>query len=65
MRARAAMGIHQAFTSYSNPKGNADMEHFLRTLKAGLVWLRDWTSPAAFFEASTSGSPTTTPASRP
>jgi putative transposase len=32
MRACAAMGIRQAFTSYSNPKGNADTERFLRTL---------------------------------
>jgi putative transposase len=45
------LGIRQAFTSYSNPKGNADTERFLRTLKEELVWLREWTSPAAFFEA--------------
>jgi len=51
MRACAAMGIRQAFTSYSNPKGNADTERFLRTLKEELVWLREWTSPAAFFAA--------------
>jgi putative transposase len=51
MRAGAALGIRQAFTSYSNPKGNADTERFLRTLKEELVWLREWTSPAAFFEA--------------
>jgi putative transposase len=51
MRACAALGIRQAFTSYSNPKGNADTERFLRTLKEELVWLREWTSPAAFFEA--------------
>jgi putative transposase len=37
MRACAAMGIRQAFTSYSNPKGNADTERFLRTLKEELV----------------------------
>ena len=49
MRACAALGIRQAFTSYSNPKGNADTERFLRTLKEELVWLREWTSPAAFF----------------
>jgi transposase InsO family protein len=51
LRACAALGIRQAFTSYSNPKGNADTERFLRTLKEELVWLREWTSPAAFFEA--------------
>jgi putative transposase len=49
MRACAAMGIRQAFTSYSNPKGNADTERFLRTLKEELVWLREWTSPNVFF----------------
>jgi putative transposase len=51
MRACAALGIRQAFTSYNNPKGNADTERFLRTLKEELVWLREWTSPAAFFGA--------------
>jgi putative transposase len=51
LRACAALGIRQAFTSYSNPKGNADTERFLRTLKEELVWLREWTSPGAFFTA--------------
>ena len=51
MRACAAMGIRQAFTSYSNPKGNADTERFLRTLKEELVWLHEWTSPAVFLAA--------------
>jgi putative transposase len=51
MRACAAMGIRQAFTSYSNPKGNADTERFLRTMKEELVWLHEWTSSAAFFAA--------------
>jgi transposase InsO family protein len=51
MRACAALGIRQAFTSYSNPKGNADTERFLRALKEELVWLREWSSPAAFFVA--------------
>ena len=43
MRACATMGIRQAFTSYNNPKGNADTERFMRTLKEELVWLREWT----------------------
>jgi putative transposase len=51
VRACAALGIRQAFTSYNNPKGNADTERFLRTLKEELVWLREWTSPVAFFAA--------------
>jgi hypothetical protein len=45
------MGIRQAFTSYSNPKGKADTERFLRTIKEELVWLREWASLAAFFAA--------------
>jgi transposase InsO family protein len=51
MRACAAMGIRQAFTGYSNPKGNADTERFLRALKEELVWLREWTSPAVVLAA--------------
>jgi putative transposase len=51
MRACAAMGIRQAFTSYNNPKGNAHTERFLRTLKEELVWLHEWASPAVFFNA--------------
>jgi transposase InsO family protein len=51
MRACAALGIHQAFTSDNNPKGNADTERFLRTLKEELVWLHEWTSPTVFFDA--------------
>jgi transposase InsO family protein len=51
MRVCAAIGVRQAFTSYSNPKGNAEIERFLRTLKEELVWLREWTSPAACFAA--------------
>jgi putative transposase len=35
----------------ANPNGNADTERFLRTLKEELVWLREWTSPGAFFAA--------------
>lgn len=40
-----ALGITQAFTSYNNPKGNADTERMMRTLKEELFWLREWTSP--------------------
>lgn len=42
------MGIRQVFTSYCNPKGNADTERVVRTLKEELVWLRDWDSPFVF-----------------
>ena len=33
MEACSRLGIHQAFTSYNNPQGNADTERFIRTLK--------------------------------
>jgi len=48
------MGVHQAFTSYNNPKGNADTERMMRTLKEECLWLTEWTSPfelAKAFEA--------------
>jgi len=39
------LGISQAFTSYNNPKGNADTERMFRTLKEELLWLQEWHSP--------------------
>jgi len=45
------MGVKQAFTSYNNPKGNADTERFMRTMKEELVWINEWTSPGTFLEA--------------
>lgn len=51
MKACHIMGIQQAFTSYNNPKGNADTERFMRTMKEELVWINEWRSPTAFTEA--------------
>jgi putative transposase len=45
MQACATLGIHQAFTSYNNPKGNADTERMMRTLKEECLWLQEWTNP--------------------
>ena len=45
MKTCATLEITQAFTSYNNPKGNADTERLMRTLKEELLWLREWTSP--------------------
>ncbi len=42
MGAAAAMGIEQIFTSYNNPKGNADTERVFRTLKEEIVWTREY-----------------------
>jgi putative transposase len=44
MKACSTLGVHQAFTSYGNPKGNADTERFMRTMKEECLWLREWTS---------------------
>ena len=44
MRACSNLDIHQAFTSYNNPRGNADTERMMRTLKEELLWLREWSS---------------------
>jgi len=44
MKACRSMEINQAFTSYNNPKGNADTERVFRTMKEELLWLREWTS---------------------
>ncbi len=36
------LGIRQIFTSWCNPKGNADTERVIRTIKEDLVWPYDW-----------------------
>lgn len=36
------LGIEQVFTAYNNPKGNADTERFMRTLKEECLWLQEW-----------------------
>ena len=45
------LGIKQAFTSYNNPKGNADTERFMRTMKEELVWINEFKSPSHFITA--------------
>lgn len=42
------LGIEQIFTSFNNPKGNADTERVIRTIKEGLVWPYDWVNPIKF-----------------
>lgn len=51
MKACATLGITQTFTSYNNPKGNADTERLMRTLKEELLWLHEWTSPLELEQA--------------
>jgi len=40
----ALLGIEQIFTSYDNPKGNADTERIMRTIKEELIWLNEFGS---------------------
>ena len=51
MKACRDMEITQTFTSYNNPKGNADTERVFRTMKEELLWLREWTSPFVLADA--------------
>lgn len=51
MKACRELGIRQAFTSYNNPRGNADTERVFRTMKEELLWLREWTSPFELVDA--------------
>jgi putative transposase len=44
MKACHHLGIEQIFTSYNNPKGNAETERMMRTLKEELLWLMEWDS---------------------
>ena len=34
----STLNINHIFTSYNNPKGNADTERVMRTIKEDLVW---------------------------
>jgi putative transposase len=45
MKVCSVLEVDQAFTSYNNPKGNADTERMMRTLKEELLWLREWRAP--------------------
>jgi putative transposase len=51
VEACSALGIHQAFTSYNNPKGNADTERLMRTLKEECLLLKEWSCPFALISA--------------
>lgn len=44
MEASSHMGIEQIFTSYNNPKGNAETERVFRTLKEEIIWTREYES---------------------
>lgn len=44
MKACHCLEVKQIFTSYNNPKGNADTERVIRTAKEELFWLKEWQS---------------------
>jgi putative transposase len=50
MKSCSILGLKQIFTTWDNPKGNADTERVIRTIKEDLVWTRDWDDPFAFAE---------------
>jgi len=45
MQACSVLEIKQIFASYDNPKGNADTERVIRTVKEDLLWLKEWQTP--------------------
>jgi transposase InsO family protein len=51
MAACATVGVEQIFTSYNNPKGNAETERMMRTIKEELLWLNEFGSLEAAREA--------------
>jgi len=53
MHACTDLEIKQTFISWSNPKGNADTERVIRTLKENLVWPYDQDHPFHFQRALT------------
>lgn len=48
MEACSVLKIRQIFTTWNNPKGNADTERVFRTLKEDLVWTHEWHLPFEF-----------------
>ena len=45
MQACSVLEIKQIFTCYNNPKGNADTERVIRTIKEDLIWIKEWKTP--------------------
>ena len=41
LKERKVLGIKQVFTSYNNPKGNANTERYFRTYKEEVAWIMD------------------------
>ena len=45
------LGIEQIYTSYNNPKGNAETERMMRTMKEECLWLSEWLSLGLLLDA--------------
>jgi len=44
MKGMVTLGIEQIFTSYDNPKGNAETERMIRTIEEEILWLNEFSS---------------------
>jgi len=44
LKATVTLEINHIFTTYNNPKGNADTERMMRTIKEEVLWLQEFTS---------------------
>ena len=44
MKEMANVGVEQIFTSYDNPKGNAETERMMRTIKEEVIWQEEFQS---------------------
>lgn len=44
MKEMSELEIEQIFTSYNNPKGNAETERMMRTIKEEVIWLNEFAS---------------------
>ena len=42
MKNLSHLGINQIFTTYDNPKGNAETERMMRTIKEEVIWINDF-----------------------
>ena len=48
MKTCSELKIKQIFTTFNNPKGNADTERVFRTMKEDCVWIHEWKDPFQF-----------------
>lgn len=53
MKACSMLKITQIFASYNNPKGNADTERVMRTIKEDFVWVNEFSNPEVFIKGFT------------